>query len=57
LRRLQVAAEAAKAQGGVLNLAKRAGCAVAAAATLVQLYFTPVLTNELPANVRTAPAW
>jgi magnesium-protoporphyrin IX monomethyl ester (oxidative) cyclase len=57
LRRLQVAAEAAKAKGGVLSWVKRAGCGVAAAATLVQLYFTPVITNELPANVRTAPAW
>ena len=57
LRRISVAAEAAKAKGGAFSLLKRVGCGVAAAATLVQLYLTPVVKNELPADVRMAPAW
>ncbi len=57
LRRIAVAAEAAKQRGGVLGALKRVGCGVAAASTLLRLYLVPVQKNALPADVRMAPAW
>jgi magnesium-protoporphyrin IX monomethyl ester (oxidative) cyclase len=57
LRRIAGAADAARARGGLLAGVKRAGLACAAAATFVRLYLLPVRRNELPENVRVAPAW
>ena len=47
----------AKRDDGALNLLKRGGCAVAMAATFAQLMLCPVKKNELPAQIRVAPAW
>jgi len=57
LRRISAAGEAAKAQGGILSRVKRAGLAVAGAATFVRLYLLPAIRNEPPAQVRAVPAW
>jgi magnesium-protoporphyrin IX monomethyl ester (oxidative) cyclase len=57
LRRLSLASDAARAQGGLLGGIKRMGLTVAAAATFVRLYCLPATPNELPANPRVAPAW
>ena len=57
LHELAESAERAKERGGVLGALKRAGCAVAAAATFARLFLVPVKPNALPANVRVAPAW
>ena len=48
---------AAKRQGGVLGSLKRAGLALAAAATFGRLYLLPVKRADLPATVLLAPAW
>ena len=47
----------AKREGGVLNLVKRGGYAVAMAGTFLQLLLHPVHENQLPAQIRVAPAW
>jgi magnesium-protoporphyrin IX monomethyl ester (oxidative) cyclase len=61
LRRLSERSAAARARTGVpgriIGTATRAACAVAAAATLARLYLLPVRPNELPSQVRMAPAW
>ena len=57
LRRIAVASAQAKARGGVMGTLQRAGLAAAGLATFVRLYFHPVKANELPATVRTVPAW
>lgn len=57
LRRVSVAAEAAKARGGLVGALRRAGCAVAGAAAFVRLYTLPARPNALPADMRVAPAW
>jgi magnesium-protoporphyrin IX monomethyl ester (oxidative) cyclase len=57
LRRIAEATAAAKEQGGVIGLMKRAGLAVAAAAAFGRLYFIPSIPNEVPSQVRLAPAW
>jgi magnesium-protoporphyrin IX monomethyl ester (oxidative) cyclase len=49
--------DAAKAQGGVLGLLKRAGYACAAAAVFARLYVLPVNHHELPEHVRAVPVW
>jgi magnesium-protoporphyrin IX monomethyl ester (oxidative) cyclase len=49
--------EAAKARGGVVGAAKRAGLAVAAGATLLRLFVLPARQNALPQDVRLAPTW
>ncbi len=54
---LSQSAERAKERGGVVGLVKRAGCAVAAAATFARLFVLPVKPNALPERVRVAPAW
>jgi magnesium-protoporphyrin IX monomethyl ester (oxidative) cyclase len=48
---------AAKAQGGPLGLIKRAGLAVAGAAVFCRLYTLPVVSHEMPKDVRLAPTW
>ena len=57
LRRLNEASSAARERGGLVGGIRRLGLNVAAAATFARLYFLPVKPNELPATVRTAPAW
>jgi magnesium-protoporphyrin IX monomethyl ester (oxidative) cyclase len=49
--------DAAKAQGGVAGLVKRAAWSVVGVATFARLYTLPMLRHELPAQVRMAPAW
>ena len=57
LFRLQVAADNAKARGGVIGALQRGACVVAAAFTFGRLYVLPVKRHALPAQVRVAPAW
>ena len=57
LVRINDAVTRAKAQGGLLGGVKRAGLAVAGAATFLRLLALPVVKNELPDDVRMAPSW
>ncbi len=57
LRKLSVASDATRAHGGVLGAIKRIGLNVAAAAIFVRLYCLPAQPNQLPADIRVAPAW
>ncbi|MEQ8660345.1 MAG: magnesium-protoporphyrin IX monomethyl ester (oxidative) cyclase, partial [Gammaproteobacteria bacterium] len=57
LLRISRANEAARARGGVVGALKRAGCGLAALATFARLYCLPTRPNELPRDVRMAPAW
>ncbi len=57
LRKISIASDAARAQGGLLGGIKRLGLTVAAGATFVRLYCLPATPNALPANPRVAPAW
>jgi magnesium-protoporphyrin IX monomethyl ester (oxidative) cyclase len=54
---LTTALSKAKAQGGVMGLAKTIGLGAQVAATLVGLYLIPSQSNVAPADVRLAPAW
>jgi magnesium-protoporphyrin IX monomethyl ester (oxidative) cyclase len=57
LFRLAQESERAKQQGGLVGAVKRAGYGLAAAATFARLYLLPTVPNELPQQVRMAPAW
>lgn len=57
MRRVAVAIDAAKRQGGVLGGIKHAGLTVAAGLAFARLYLTPVQRNQAPADVRLVPAW
>jgi magnesium-protoporphyrin IX monomethyl ester (oxidative) cyclase len=57
LFRLAQKADQAKQQGGVVGTLKRAAYATAAAATFARLYLLPTVANELPQQIRMAPAW
>ena len=57
MRRISVAADAARVQGGLLGGVKRLGLGLAAGATFVRLYCLPAQPNALPENPRVAPAW
>jgi magnesium-protoporphyrin IX monomethyl ester (oxidative) cyclase len=57
LCRLSEAAAAARERGGPFGALRRAGIAVAAAATLAGLYLIPTKRNAVPSAVRLAPAW
>ncbi len=57
LRKLSVATEAAREQGGVVGAVKRVGYSMAAGATFLRLYCLPAQPNALPAELRVAPAW
>jgi magnesium-protoporphyrin IX monomethyl ester (oxidative) cyclase len=48
---------AAKARGGLVGLVKQGAWAVAGAATFARLYFFPVKSHALPAQIRMVPAW
>lgn len=47
----------AKTKGGLLARLRRGALAVSAALTFARLYLLPVESNELPEDVRLAPAW
>ena len=57
LRTFAAAATRAGARGGLAGRLAQAGYAIAAGAMFVRLYLQPVRRNELPAQVRLAPAW
>jgi magnesium-protoporphyrin IX monomethyl ester (oxidative) cyclase len=57
LRAIAEAAARARARGGLAGLARRAGLALAGAATFARLYLLPAKPNALPAQMRVAPAW
>ena len=57
MRRLSIASDAAKAQGGLLAGIKRVGLGLAAGFTYARMYCLPVTPNELPQEMRVAPAW
>ena len=57
MRKVAVAIDAAKRQGGVVGAVKRVGLTAAAAVNFAQLYLTPVQANEAPTDVRLVPAW
>jgi len=57
LVRIGAATDAAKARGGIAGGVKRAGLALAAAATILRLYVLPARPNALPADMRLAPTW
>ena len=57
LRRLSDAAAAARERGGVVGALRRVAIGAATAATFVGLFTIPTRENELPREVRLAPAW
>jgi magnesium-protoporphyrin IX monomethyl ester (oxidative) cyclase len=60
LRRLLAASDgvaAAKAQGGLGGLVRRAGWALVGVAAFARLYCLPVRRHALPQQMRVAPAW
>jgi magnesium-protoporphyrin IX monomethyl ester (oxidative) cyclase len=57
LRRIAAKVDEAKARGGVVGGIRRAGYTLAAVATFARLYLLPVHRNELPEQIRMAPAW
>jgi magnesium-protoporphyrin IX monomethyl ester (oxidative) cyclase len=57
LRRLSEAGNAARARGGLISHLQRLGYGAAAAATFARLYLLPTKRNEIPQQVRMAPAW
>ncbi len=57
LRRIAEAMAAADRRGGIVGKVKKAGLAAAAAAAFARLFLLPTQPNELPRQVRLAPAW
>ena len=57
LRELQIASEAAKAQGGIWGAVKRAGCAAGAALAFAKLYLVPVVRHDKLPQVRMQAVW
>ena len=57
LHALTEASAAAAAQGGLVGRLKRVAYGAAAALTFGRLYLLPTIPNEIPAEVRLAPAW
>ena len=57
LRVISDAVEAAKLEGGLLSYVKRGFFAANAALVFAKIYMLPVVPNELPADIRLAPAW
>jgi magnesium-protoporphyrin IX monomethyl ester (oxidative) cyclase len=51
------ASAAAAAQGSLVGRLKRVAYGAAAALTFGRLYLLPTIPNEIPAEVRLAPAW
>jgi magnesium-protoporphyrin IX monomethyl ester (oxidative) cyclase len=57
LVRINEASQAARRQGGLIGLAKRAWLSSAAAAVFLRLLALPVHEHDLPADTRMAPTW
>ncbi len=57
MRRIAEAMAAAKARKGPLAALRRLGLAGAAASTFLRLFLLPAKGNELPRQIRLAPAW
>lgn len=57
MRRISAKLDQVRDRKGVVPAMKRAGYSLAAAATFVRLYLLPAERNDMPANVRLAPAW
>jgi magnesium-protoporphyrin IX monomethyl ester (oxidative) cyclase len=57
LLRITEARLAARTQGGVIGKLKLLGLGLAGAATFARLYFLPSVRNEVPDQIRLAPAW
>jgi magnesium-protoporphyrin IX monomethyl ester (oxidative) cyclase len=57
LYRIAAASADAKARGGLSGWVKRAALGAAGAFTFARLYLLPTIDNELPREVRLAPAW
>jgi magnesium-protoporphyrin IX monomethyl ester (oxidative) cyclase len=57
IRHAMDAAEAAKAQGGVLGKLKQMGCSLSGGFAFLRLFMMPVKQNKLPENIRLNPAW
>ena len=57
LFKVSKAMDAAKARGGVVGMLRQAAWSVAGLATFGRLYLLPTVPNELPQQVRMAPAW
>ena len=57
LREISDQVEAAKVQGGLFSYVKRGFLAANAALVFARIYMLPVVPNELPADIRMAPAW
>ena len=57
MRKIALAIDDAKAQGGVIGAIKKIGLIGAAGFNFARLYLHPVDKNALPANVRLVPAW
>ena len=55
--RLSNRSEVLREAGGMINLIKRGGLAIASAATFARLFFLPVNKNNLPDQILAAPAW
>ncbi len=57
LRRIAESSAAADRRGGIVGKVKKVGLAAAAAAAFARLFLLPTRQNELPRQVRLAPAW
>jgi len=57
LRKISVATEAAKAQGGIVGGVKRLVLGLSAGLAFARLYCLPAKRNKLPQDVRLAPTW
>jgi magnesium-protoporphyrin IX monomethyl ester (oxidative) cyclase len=57
LLRIAQASTAARERGGLMGRLARVGLAARGALVFARLYFLPTRTNQLPEQVRVAPAW
>jgi magnesium-protoporphyrin IX monomethyl ester (oxidative) cyclase len=57
MRNIVLATEAAKAEGGLMGGVRRIGLNLSGALTFLRLFMIPVKSNELPKDIRLAPAW
>ena len=57
LRRISVAGEAARQQGGIMGTLRRLGLGLAAGAAFLRLYCLPTAGHTLPQDMRVAPVW
>lgn len=57
MAQITAAMSRASARGGVVGALQKAGLALQAAATFLDLYLVPAIPNETPDSVRLVPAW